>query len=547
MRRDSKIAHTEIPVAQLFNVDTWFDLKPTGQIHIKSDAGPPVQSFLSRAITPGGTKRALLVGCNYPGTSAALNGCINDVMAISDMLGKQYGFSDQRILIDTDKKYEQPTGRNIVAALNQLVSTARDGDVIVFHYSGHGAQVPSKDSDEADRLDEVLVPTDMDLISDNDLRAIVNKIPFGCNFTFIADCCHSGSILDHKNVVALTIDAGVGGNRAGQYVGRDINILPRNLPAEKLFELMSKVTHTKVTKDNFRAHVTPKRDRGMPLTPQGEKGILITGCKDNQTSADAYSTQRKMMHGAMSNALLDSLAKRNYNVTYKDLLVEIRAHLAGKYEQKPCLECAPEAAMLPFLSPLPRSNQPLPQLPSAQPITAPLPAYGQQPQYGAPPKQLQQQPPPQYGQPQQPQYGQQQPQYGQPQQPQPQYGAPPQPQPQYGAPPQPQTQYGAPPQPQPQYGAPPQPQPPQYGAAAPQPQPQYGQQPYGQQPQPQYGAPPQAQYGQPPPHQAPTPQHPHSQGLNPMQMFVKGVIKDGMALVEQRLPEKYKQQFLRPF
>eukprot|EP00004_Rigifila_ramosa_P003390 TRINITY_DN1364_c0_g1_i2.p1 TRINITY_DN1364_c0_g1~~TRINITY_DN1364_c0_g1_i2.p1 ORF type:complete len:169 (+),score=45.93 TRINITY_DN1364_c0_g1_i2:24-509(+) len=74
MRRDSKIAHTEIPVAQLFNVDTWFDLKPTGQIHIKSDAGPPVQSFLSRAITPGGTKRALLVGCNYPGSLGWLEG-----------------------------------------------------------------------------------------------------------------------------------------------------------------------------------------------------------------------------------------------------------------------------------------------------------------------------------------------------------------------------------------------------------------------------------------------------------------------------------------
>ena len=60
-------------------------------------------------------KRAVLVGCNYPGTNAALNGCVNDVKSINNLLTNRFGFSpdDIQILIDTDQNYTSPTGRYI--------------------------------------------------------------------------------------------------------------------------------------------------------------------------------------------------------------------------------------------------------------------------------------------------------------------------------------------------------------------------------------------------------------------------------------------------
>ncbi|GLT54087.1 hypothetical protein SLA2020_273160 [Shorea laevis] len=60
-------------------------------------------------------KKAVLIGCNYPGTKAELKGCINDVKRTYQCLVDRYGFSedDITVLIDTDDSYTQPTGKNI--------------------------------------------------------------------------------------------------------------------------------------------------------------------------------------------------------------------------------------------------------------------------------------------------------------------------------------------------------------------------------------------------------------------------------------------------
>ena len=60
-------------------------------------------------------KRALLVGCNYPGTNAELRGCVNDVHTMTSILQTHFGFAaaDMTIMLDTDKSLPQPTGKNI--------------------------------------------------------------------------------------------------------------------------------------------------------------------------------------------------------------------------------------------------------------------------------------------------------------------------------------------------------------------------------------------------------------------------------------------------
>jgi hypothetical protein len=57
--------------------------------------------------------------------------------------------------------------------------------------------VRDQDGGEKDALDEAICPTDMNLICDDDLRAILEPLSPEVRFTMISDCCHSGSMLDH--------------------------------------------------------------------------------------------------------------------------------------------------------------------------------------------------------------------------------------------------------------------------------------------------------------------------------------------------------------
>ena len=121
-----------------------------------ASSGAPAQAA---PIMPSGVKRALLVGCNYPGTSSELRGCINDVLRMRTMLLGQ-GFPEQAIMVlrDDQRHGQLPTKRAILDGLRWLVQGAARGDSLFFHFSGHGAQQRDHSGDEADGYDETIVP-----------------------------------------------------------------------------------------------------------------------------------------------------------------------------------------------------------------------------------------------------------------------------------------------------------------------------------------------------------------------------------------------------
>jgi hypothetical protein len=53
-----------------------------------------------------------------------------------------------------------PTRANILRGVDWLVKGVQAGDVLFFHFAGHGTQQPDTDGNEADGLDEALVPCD---------------------------------------------------------------------------------------------------------------------------------------------------------------------------------------------------------------------------------------------------------------------------------------------------------------------------------------------------------------------------------------------------
>ena len=68
-------------------------------------------------------KRGLLIGINYNGTDAQLNGCINDTNSIYTALTSNYGFKSADISIITDNTEKKPTRDEILSAFKAFLES----------------------------------------------------------------------------------------------------------------------------------------------------------------------------------------------------------------------------------------------------------------------------------------------------------------------------------------------------------------------------------------------------------------------------------------
>jgi hypothetical protein len=90
-------------------------------------------------------RKALIIGINYFGSKHELRGCINDAYNVRDYLVQERGFSpnqrDMVVLTDDPDNFGTPfypTGHNMLAAFQWLVSQNSPGDSLWLSYSGHG-------------------------------------------------------------------------------------------------------------------------------------------------------------------------------------------------------------------------------------------------------------------------------------------------------------------------------------------------------------------------------------------------------------------------
>ncbi|MGH7335592.1 MAG: caspase family protein [Candidatus Rokuibacteriota bacterium] len=264
-------------------------------------------------------KRALLIGINrYKIPGADLRGCVNDVNNLREILTESYGFKGSDIAVLTDFA---ATKTAMQAAIRTLVSGGRPGDVLLLHYSGHGANVPDKNGDEADHRDEILCPTDLDWkdpLTDDWLRKTLDRLRKGVRLTVIMDCCHSGT---NTRVLRLP----------------DAETIPRYLPNpwDIMAEESGRKLRGKVTGQLRRSARGKRRTADVVDTDLPE--LLITGCRDTQTSADAFIGGS--YNGALTYSLVQALREARGTISYQELhrstLDKLRK---GKFDQVPQLE-----------------------------------------------------------------------------------------------------------------------------------------------------------------------------------------------------------------
>ena len=242
---------------------------------------------------------ALLIGINYIGTDNQLSGCINDTLNLKQMIiGNQY-FNENDITMmndthpPTDPLY--PSKSNILKQFNNLVTISNSVTNlnrkinILIAYSGHGSYIRDTNGDEQDGFDEVLCPVDFSqsgFIVDDDLRSqLIDRLGSNVTLLMLADACHSATMLDLRYL----------------YQCDD----------KHSYTTQSKISETKC------------------------KVVMISGCRDDQTSADAYIANKKSYQGAMTASLL---ACFNKTITYDNLVNTMRTWLkSGNYSQIPQL------------------------------------------------------------------------------------------------------------------------------------------------------------------------------------------------------------------
>ena len=149
------------------------------------------------------TIHAYMIGINqYEGNIPPLTGCVNDVQAVAQFLetfaaNNSFTLAPPHILVN-----EEATRAQMVDSFRKyLINPAQEGDMCVFHFSGHGGQEiapPEFLAYEPDQLLEGLVCHDSGrggkpLLADKELRYLIHLLAQkGCDIVTIFDCCHSG-------------------------------------------------------------------------------------------------------------------------------------------------------------------------------------------------------------------------------------------------------------------------------------------------------------------------------------------------------------------
>lgn len=264
-------------------------------------------------------KRALIVGINYPGTSSELRGCVNDANNVELLLKTQYGFTDVRKLLDAEA-----TTTQIKGSLDWLVDGAKPGDVLVFHYSGHGSQTYDIGGDEPDKFDEIICPIDIDwihnVITDDYMKSVFDRVPTGVNLTVVLDSCNSGTGIDQNETIGAVGTQTPLAAAAAKWAEASGRYLPPPVEIQAL----------------IHEHCCQPKERSVQSRDVNSSALLISGCQADQTSADAYING--IWQGAATHAMTTAL-RVDPKLSYRSLITDMNDFMiTQQYTQRPQLD-----------------------------------------------------------------------------------------------------------------------------------------------------------------------------------------------------------------
>ena len=268
---------------------------------------------------------ALLVGIDRyanPYQAPPLRGCAADVDATYALLVDRFHVPPEQVLrltarVDGDEAPAAlPTRANIIAGWRDHLGQAGEGDVVFFHFSGHGSQARSIDPDEPDGYDETIVAHDSRTegvfdLADKELALLIRQVERrGAQVLVFLDCCHAG-----------------GGTRAlsrgpVRTCAPDDRVRP---DAARLARLRLDAV----------ARRRPTPSGWLPLG----KHVLLAACRDDELSYEYRVPNTEQWHGAASYFFHQALATATPETTWARIHDHVLAQVHAVYPmQSPQLE-----------------------------------------------------------------------------------------------------------------------------------------------------------------------------------------------------------------
>ncbi|MCA0032653.1 caspase family protein [Mesorhizobium sp. B263B2A] len=197
---------------------------------------------------------------HYQGWSGELAACEMDANDMA-MIAEASGFGATVLLT------EGASRQAVTNVLENAAAALEAGDIFFLTYSGHGGQVPDTDGDEPDGLDETWCLFDGEFV-DDEIYYFIGRFAAGVRLLILSDSCHSGSVI--KDMALMQAIGDTTKKDPTRYRAMPPEVAQRTYLANRAF-------YDGIGNDprfrNSRADVKAS-------------ALLISGCQDNQLSAD---------------------------------------------------------------------------------------------------------------------------------------------------------------------------------------------------------------------------------------------------------------------
>jgi hypothetical protein len=283
---------------------------------------------------------ALLVAINHyhqPGIND-LYGCLNDLEGMKLSLASYCTNKDVQLHLRT--LTERKATRRAVINGFSLFAQAKEKDVCLFYFSGHGAQVdaPNEFWNETDTMLEALVchqeKGNDNLLIDKELSYLIAEAQKGrdVHFVVITDSCHSGS-----------------NTKDSTYRVRSV---PPNINTRKIEDFLGRADYMESTDEKGSLRLSP---------PLG-KHIKLGACTSSEVAKERVLGDDGKTRGVFTYALLQVLRENGYKLSYANLTTKTRIRVPGlAKDQSPQLEAialAPQECNRVYLNGLLEGEQP---------------------------------------------------------------------------------------------------------------------------------------------------------------------------------------------
>ncbi len=292
------------------------------------------------------TRRALLIGIDGYQAVRQLRGCVNDILAVREFLVNKADFpaANVRLLLAPPAgtalpaslgTVEPPTKANIRRYFQELAGASKPDDQVVVYYSGHGTRLANPQN--AKEQIGAIVPMDAQLNGTNfyinrELNESIGRVVnTGAVVTAVFDACHSGGIARGD----------LGDDIEGE--GPAVREITVELTPEAWATIQ---TENKLTAADLSGDDDSRDLSGsgwVPSMTQAQDLVILSGCRDVQTSQEYTPPGAALRQGALTYFLLDSLRSvapdKASGLRWGDIYPKIRSNVNAAFPiQTPTLE-----------------------------------------------------------------------------------------------------------------------------------------------------------------------------------------------------------------